>query len=289
MDLDELEKILIGDDITGAEAWVALALLIVGVVMYFVVGSALRRSRSRLKQNVIPGETLDVGIKLVQILALVLFVGWSLAALGASVRWLTVVVIAVLVIGFLVAKPVVESLATSVIVATRTAFTVGDQIEVDGVVGEIERVANRSTVLRTRDGKRVHIPNSELIDKTVTVYTAYEERRSSIDVNVALDTDLDVVDTIVYDTLATVGSVNRVGSIRVRSFSEGVSLSIQIWHGPRLPDGSNATDAAIRHLKVAFEQAGIRFAPATSIQLSNSAPISPSAHESTEATWPEHS
>lgn len=272
MDIDEIERVLVGDDVTGTEAWVALGLLIVGLVLYFVVGSALRRTRSRWKQDVIPGETLDVGIKLVQILILVIFVGWSLGALGASVRWLTIIVIAVLVIGVLVAKPVIESLATSVIVATRTAFTVGDQIEVDRVVGEIERVANRSTVLRTRDGKRVHIPNSELIDKTVTVYTAYEERRSSIDVNVALDTDLDVVDTVVYDTLAAVGSVNRVGSIRVRSFSEGVILSIQIWHGPRLPDGRDAVDAALRHLKVAFEQAGIRFAPATSIQLSTPPP-----------------
>ena len=267
MDIDEIERVLVGDDVTGTEAWVALGLLIVGVVLYFVVGSALRRARSRWNQSVIPGETLDVGIKLAQILTLLEFVGWSLGALGASVRWLTIVVIAVLVIGFLVARPVIESLATSVIVATRTAFTVGDQIDVDGVVGEVERIANRSTVLRTRDGKRVHIPNSELIDKTVTVYPAYEERRSSIDVNVALDTDLDVVDTIVHETLAKVDSVNRVGSIRARSFSEGVDLSIQIWHGPRIPDGRNATDAAVRRLKVAFEQAGIRFAPATSMRI----------------------
>lgn len=211
MDFDELERVLIGDDLTGTESWVALALLILGVLLYFAVGSALRRWRSRWKQSVIAGETLDVGIKLAQIPTLVVFVGWSLAALGASVRWLTIVVIAVLV-GFLIAKPVIESLATSVIVATRTAFTVGDQIEVDGVVGEIERVANRSTVLRTRDGKRVHIPNSELIDKTVTVYTAYEERRSSIDVTVALDTDLGVVDR--SSTTLSPRSTRSTGSVR---------------------------------------------------------------------------
>ena len=77
MDIDEIERVLVGDDVTGTEAWVALGLLIVGLVLYFVVGSALRRARSRWKQDVIPGETLDVGIKLVQILILVIFVGWS--------------------------------------------------------------------------------------------------------------------------------------------------------------------------------------------------------------------
>ena len=48
-----------------------------------------------------------------------------------------------------------------------------------------------------------------MIDKTVTVYTAYDERRSSIDVTVALDTDLDVVETIVHDTLTKIDLVNR--------------------------------------------------------------------------------
>ena len=34
MDLDEIERVLVGDDVTGTEAWVALALLIVGVVRF---------------------------------------------------------------------------------------------------------------------------------------------------------------------------------------------------------------------------------------------------------------
>jgi small-conductance mechanosensitive channel len=159
---------------------------------------------------------------------------------------------------------VIESLATSVIVATRTAFTVVDQVEVDG--GSVRSYGSR-TAAPSCDGRRVHIASSELIDETVTVYTAYEERRSSIDVTVALDTDLDVVDVIVDETLAKVDSVNRVGPIRARSFSEDVDLPIRIWHGPRIPDGSIATDTAVRRLEVAFERAGIRFAPATSMRL----------------------
>jgi small-conductance mechanosensitive channel len=194
-------------------------------------------------------------------------IGWALGVLGAKVRWLTILVIAILVLGTMVAKPVLDGLVANVMVATRTAFTVGDQIEVDGIVGEVERVTNRSTVLRTSDGRRVHIPNSELIDKTVTAYTAYEERRSSIDLTVALESDLDVDDVIVRETLATVHSIERVGSIRANSFNEGIDLSIDIWHGPRVPEGNAAVDAAVRQLKVAFEQAGIRLASATSIRI----------------------
>lgn len=34
-----------------------------------------------------------------------------------------------------------------------------------------------------------------------------------------------------------------------------------------MTDGSNATDAAVRRLKIAFEQSGVRFAPTTSVRI----------------------
>ena len=88
-------------------------------------------------------------------------------------------------------QAICRRLASGVLVATRSTFAVGDEIEVDGVMGQVERIANRSTVLRNRDGLRVHIPNSELVDKTVTIYTAYDERRAAIELTVALHTDLE--------------------------------------------------------------------------------------------------
>lgn len=208
-----------------------------------------------------------MSIKLAQILTLVVFAGWALSVIDAAPGWLTIIVIAVLIIGALIARPFVEGIATSVIVATREAFSVGDEIEVDGIIGTVERIANRSTVIRTRDGRRVHIPNSEIIDKTVTVYTAYHERRSSIEVAVALDTDLDHIDTVIDDALTAVESITRVGTIRAVSFNEGVALSIRIWHGPHIVDANDAINAGVRHLKKAFKQTGIRFAPTSSIRI----------------------
>jgi len=47
----------------------------------------------------------------------------------------------------------------SVVVASSEVL-VGDEIAVGGVLGKVEDVAKRSTVLRTGDGRLVYIPNS---------------------------------------------------------------------------------------------------------------------------------
>ena len=269
MDLDEIEKALTGQDVTGTDALVALGLVVVGVVFYVVVGRLLRRAVGRLPEGVAPGEAFDIGIRLAQLLVLGVFVAWALTVLGANVGWLTLIIVALLVIGAIAAKPFIDGLASSVVVATRSAFSVGDEISVDDVVGRVERIANRSTVIRTRDGRRVHIPNSELVDKTVTVFTAFDERRSAVDLTVALDTDLAAADETIRQALDGVESIRRVGSIRARAFDEGVVLSIRFWHGPRLVEGNDAIDGAVRALKVAFERAGIGLAPGSSILITH--------------------
>ena len=269
MDLDEIEKALTGQDVTGTDALVALGLVVVGVLSYVVVGRLLRRAVDRLPDNVAPGEAYDIGIRLASFLVLGIFLAWALTVLGANAGWLTLLILALLVIAGIAAKPFVDGLASSVVVATRSAFSVGDEIAVDEIVGRVERIANRSTVIRTRDGLRVHIPNSELVDKTITVFTAFDERRSAVDLTLALETDLSVADEIVRQALDGVESIRRVGSIQARGFDEGVVLSIRFWHAPRLVEGNDAIDGAVRSLKVAFAGAGIRLAPASSIVITS--------------------
>ena len=269
MDFDEIEKALTGQDVTGTDALVALGLVVVGVLSYVVVGRLLRRAVDRLPDNVVPGEAFDIGIRLARFLVLGIFLAWALTVLGANAGWLTLVIVTLLLIAGIAAKPFVDGLASSVVVATRSAFSVGDEIAVDEIVGRVERIANRSTVIRTRDGRRVHVPNSELVDKTITVFTASDERRSAVDLTVALDTDLSAADEVVRQALDGVESIRRVGSIRARGFNEGVVLSIRFWHAPRMVEGNDAVDGAVRSLKVAFEEAGIRLAPASSIVITS--------------------
>jgi small-conductance mechanosensitive channel len=267
MDLDKIEEALTGETISGTEVIVALSLVVIGGLMFVLVGKLLRRASDRWAQSVLPGEAFDVGIRLAQFFVLGAFVAWALTVLGSNVRWLTLLTITFIVVSAILAKPFVDGLTSSVLVATRTAFSIGDEIEVEGVIGEVAKIGNRSTIIRTRDGRRVHIPHSELADKTITVFTAYEERRSTLAVTLDLGTDLQHADEVIREALDEVDAITRLGSIRAQSFDDGVVLTIRFWHGPRLPDATIAVDGAVRAIHVAFAEAGIEFAPSSSIRI----------------------
>src|SRR5579859_1766970 len=56
-------------------------------------------------------------------------------------------------------------------------FHVGDEISVDKYEGTVEDIETRATTLRTYDGRRIVIPNSDLFTNSVTVYTAFRLRQ----------------------------------------------------------------------------------------------------------------
>ena len=266
MDLNDLDEVLTGQEITGGDALVAIVLIAVGIGSYFLVGKVLRSAIGRVES--VPGEIADVAARLIGGLVVWVFVAWALNILGVTTGWLTVLVLTIVLIAFVFGKPFFDGMVSSVVVAS-SAISVGDEIAVDRVLGQVQDVAKRSTVLRTRDGRLVYIPNTEIVEKTVTIFTALEERRSTIELTVAFDTDLEVFDRIVENALADVTAIRRVGSVRARSFDEGVNVAIHIWHGPAISDQSDAVDAAIRELQPALIGAGIEIAPTMSIRLNH--------------------
>jgi small-conductance mechanosensitive channel len=272
VDLTEIEEALTGQDITGTQVAVALALLAVGALLYWVLGRVLRRALAPLTPIPLPEALADVVVRFAQVIVFGIFFAWSLGALGAELGWLTVIAVAILGLAALVAKPFLDGLVSSALVVSREALVVGTEIEVDGIVGEVKGIARRSTIIEPTDGRLVYIPNVELLDKTITVLSAGSERRSTIDLTVDADSDLDHVEIVLRESLEAVPSIIRVGGIRARSFSEGVDLAVNFWHGPRLADRGEAVDAAIRRTKVALEANGIGLAPSVSLRFESPLP-----------------
>jgi small-conductance mechanosensitive channel len=54
-----------------------------------------------------------------------------------------------------------------------------------GVRGTVLSIGSHTTVLRTVDGVRSHIPNTSLLGETVNVDTAFETRRAEFDLSLA--------------------------------------------------------------------------------------------------------
>jgi small-conductance mechanosensitive channel len=62
----------------------------------------------------------------------------------------------------------------------RRAFSIGDRIEVDGVVGDVVEIKSQVTWLRTPKNEHVTIPNSVLLASRVTNYSRYAREQRLI-------------------------------------------------------------------------------------------------------------
>lgn len=267
MSFDGLDELLTGNDLDWGDVVAAAALLAVGFAISYVIGVWRRRLLGRPGSQ--SAQLISLLARVGQVLVIAVFAGWALTRLGSDIGFLTVVVLVALFIGVLALRPILEGIGASAALTTRPAFGIGDEISVGDIAGEVIEITNRSTVIRLRDARLVHIPNVEMINKTVTVITIDGERRSSVDVTLGFDTDIDHAETVLRDALGGLDEISRVGSIRARGLRTGVEISIRFWHPSSIQAGNDAIDAAVRAIKRTLQREGITLAPPIEIDIVN--------------------
>ena len=149
--------------------FVALALLVAGIA----IGQIVRRQVDRLAAQMdIPGP---VGA-LTEALVLGVFAVTALAQLGIPIQVL--MLLAAILLG---AVALTLALAFGIggrdmareVSARRYvegAYSIGEEVTVDGARGRIAAIEATGTVLETGGGDRVRIPNSQLVASTVTLH-----------------------------------------------------------------------------------------------------------------------
>ena len=163
-------------------------------------------------------------------------VGIAFGFLGASVQPLLAVALVVAAVVFLALRGISANFAAGVVLQTRHPVNVGDEIEVDPYVGTVKELNGRSVVITTRDGRTVHVPNSQLLDHPLVNHSALGHRRSEISIRChATLADLDTVTETVTAAIGAVDGVHRdpaVGVLVIAVEPERLSLVVRFWHDP---------------------------------------------------------
>jgi small conductance mechanosensitive channel len=81
-------------------------------------------------------------------------------------------------------RDILQNFLAGLLILLTEPFQLGDQIIVSGYEGTVEEIETRATLIRTYDGRRVVIPNSDLFTQSVTVNTAFSVRRLQYDVGI---------------------------------------------------------------------------------------------------------
>ena len=265
MNLQDLDEAMTGQPLTVADLVAALLVLAVGIFLSMLLGRALRRYLGR------PGRQSEQTAKLLgrvfQWSIVAVAVAWALGILGLDIGMLSLVLAIILLIAALALRPLVESFAASVVISSRPAFGVGDEIVIEDTVGAVIEITQRSVVVRQRDGRRVHIPNADALSNKVTVLTTDSDRRSTLRLQLASETDIANAVRVITTAIEDLPEIKRPGAVRASSLENGLQMSVGFWHASNLEAEKVAVDAVIRALQPALLRENIQSAPSLEVRI----------------------
>jgi small conductance mechanosensitive channel len=86
-------------------------------------------------------------------------------------------------------KDILQNLLAGILLLINRPYRRGDQIVVKDFEGTVEHIESRATLIKTYDGRRVIIPNSDIYTSPVVVNTAYAQRRDDFIVGIGYGDD----------------------------------------------------------------------------------------------------
>lgn len=256
-----------------------LILAILIALFFYLLGRLVRRGMARAADGDSSHRTLNValgriahgGITTIGILFAVAaaFPGFSAASLVGALG------IGGIAVGFAF-KDIFENFFSGILILITRPFRIGDQIIYDKYEGTVEDIHIRATWLKTYDGRRVVIPNSDLFKNAVTVNTAFDSRRFEYDFKLRNGDGVGRAKTIIERVLAETTEVlgDPRPKVLLTAFDESsVLMKALWWTRSRMGDALATQDNVLSSVRKALDDEGIEVtAPARQIVVQDPRP-----------------
>ncbi len=157
-------------------------------------------------------------------------------------------------------QDIFKNFLAGILILIQRPFHINDQIIVGDYEGTVEQIDIRTTNLRTYDGERILMPNSEVFTSAVRVRTAFEQRRTDLAVGVDYNASLPAVQDILQAAIAGVEGVldNKPPEIDIVGFGDSsIDFVVRYWTHPRQPQVRQIQTRAIIAIKEALDAANI--------------------------------
>jgi len=170
-------------------------LKIIGSIAIFVIGQKVARFLVKMTKKIMDKTKLDETLSkfLSNVLygvLLILIVLSALSNLGVNTTsFVAILGAASLAVG-LAFKDTFANIGAGVLLIFFRPFKVGDFINAAGEAGSVEEINLFSVLMKTGDNKRIIIPNSAVIGKTITNFSANATRRVDLTFGIGYEDDL---------------------------------------------------------------------------------------------------
>ena len=155
-------------------------------------------------------------------------------------------------------QDIAANFVSGVLIAAKQPYKIGDFVEVDGMMGEVQSVDLRTTSLVTFQGIEIFVPNKYMFTKPLMNYTTTPKRRLDLTIGVSYGDDLEKVEKIAKDAVESIKG--RLESKPVELFytefgGSSINFDLRIWI--KYPDDNNffkSRHEAIMRIKKAFDE-----------------------------------
>ncbi|MFD2255439.1 mechanosensitive ion channel family protein [Luteolibacter algae] len=157
-------------------------------------------------------------------------------------------------------KDILQNWLAGLLILLRQPFQVNDQISVNGHEGTVERIETRATIIKTYDGQRIVVPNSDIYTNAVLVRTAHEKRRSEYDIGIGYGDDVERACEVIRKTLLSVEGVESDPEPEALPWdlaASWVTVRGRWWTDSRRTNVSHTHSRVIMAVKKALDEAKI--------------------------------
>lgn len=132
-------------------------------------------------------------------------------------------------------RDILQNFLAGILILLTEPFQINDQIAFKGFEGTVEDIQTRATTIKTYDGRRIVIPNSELFTNSVTVNTAFDNRRLEYDIGIGYGDDVEEAKRLMLEAISSVDEVLKdpAPDVLVMELAESsVNIRVRWWIDP---------------------------------------------------------
>lgn len=157
-------------------------------------------------------------------------------------------------------RDITENFLASIFLSLQNPYRAGDLVEIDGIIGFVQALTTRATILMTPQGNHVQIPNATVYKSNIFNYTSNPNRREEFTVGIGYDDAIPDAQEVARKVLAEHPAVLEEPEPLVLVESLGnatVNLRIYFWLDGSRHSWLKVRSSVIRLVKRAFLDAGI--------------------------------
>ena len=226
---DVMNKLIEWGSTFGIKLIAAIAILIIGRI----IAKSIRKLIVKVMDKKKVDKTISSFISSLAFSVLWVFV--ILAALSQlgiqTTSFIAVIGAAGLAIG-LALQGSLSNFAAGFLIILFRPFKVGDYVKAGGVSGSICKISIFTTDFTTPDNKKIIVPNSQIMNGTITNYSAEKTRRVDFTFGVSYEDDIMQVSKILNDIVKSYKKILKAPEplIRVGELADNsVNFAVKVW------------------------------------------------------------